>query len=145
MLCGNYIIKNIMADPGFVSGFIGVGIEKTIQHILDRINIAVRCQKEMASLKDLVVKIKPIVTEIQKYRPAINGKEKDKASAVNGWLKELDALLQQASTMVQTSTIPMCNIISRYQTSRRIRGLISEINEHIELSPLVALPKFQSY
>lgn len=93
----------------------------------------------MASLKDLVVKIKPIVKEIQKYRPTINRKEKDKASAVNGWLKELDALLQQASKMVQTSTIPMCNIISRYQTSRRIRGLISEINEHIELSPLVAL------
>lgn len=58
-----------MADPGFVSGFIGLGIDRIIDQIIDRINIAVRCQKEMASLKDLVVKIKRIITEIQQYRP----------------------------------------------------------------------------
>eukprot|EP00253_Pinus_taeda_P034708 PITA_34708 len=94
-----------MPDPGCVSGFIGVGIDRAIQQILDHINIAVRCRKEMASLKDLVMKIKPIVNEIQLYRAAINRKRKDKASAVNGWLK----------------------------------SLISEINEHVKLSPLVEL------
>ena len=73
-----------MPDPGFVSGFIGVGIDKAIQQILDRISIAVRCRKEMVSLRDLVMKIEPIVKQIHKYRQAINKKKKDKVSAVSG-------------------------------------------------------------
>lgn len=79
-----------------VSGFIGVGIDKAIQQILDRIKIAVRCNDELASLKVLVMKIVPVVKEIQQCRQAINRNKKDKASAVNGWLTELDGLLQQA-------------------------------------------------
>ena len=33
----------------------------------------------------------------------------------------------------------MCSVISHYQTNTRITGLISDINEHLKLSPLVEL------
>jgi len=132
-------LKRSMPDPGFVSAFIGVGIDKVIEEIIDRIKIAVRCRKKLASLKDLVTKIKPIVEQIQEYRPAINKKKKDKVSAVSGWLKHLDALLQEASEMTQRCTIPTYNVGIRYQTSMKISGLILRINEHLKLSPLVEL------
>lgn len=128
-----------MPDPGFVSGFIGVVVDKAIQEILDRIDIAVRCRKELASLKDLVMKIEPIVKQIQRYRQPINKKRKDKVSAVSGWLKHLNALLQEASEMARRCTIPTCNVVLRYQTSMKISGLILHINEHLKLSPLVEL------
>ena len=128
-----------MPDPGFVSGFTGVGIDKAIQQILDRISIAVRCRKEMVSLRDLVMKIEPIVKQIHKYRQAINKKKKDKVSAVSGWLKDLDALLQEASEMARCCTIPTCNVVLRYQTSMKISRLILHINKHLKLAPLVEL------
>ena len=84
-----------------VSGFVGVGIDMMIKQILHHLNIMVHCRRELASLKDPVMKIEPIISQIQQYRLAINMKRKDKASVINGWLKELDGLLQQASEMVQ--------------------------------------------
>jgi hypothetical protein len=128
-----------MPDPCFLSGFIGVGIDKAIQQILDRISIAVHCRKEMVSLRDLVMKIEPIVKQIHKYRQAINKKKKDKVSAVSGWLKDLDALHQQASEMARRCTIPTCNVVLRYQTSMKISRLILHINKHLKLAPLVEL------
>ena len=45
-----------------VSGFVGVGIDMTIKKILHHLNIVVHCRRELASLKDLVMKIKPIIS-----------------------------------------------------------------------------------
>ena len=70
-----------------VSGFVGVGIDMTIKQILHHLNIVVHCRRELASLKYLVMKIEPIISQIQKYHPAINMKRKYKASVINRWLK----------------------------------------------------------
>jgi hypothetical protein len=94
---GHLIISKNMYDPGFVYGFIGVGIDKVIQHILHCINIAVRCKKELASLKDLLMKIEPNIKQIHKYRWEINKKKKYKVSSISEWFKDLDSLLQEAS------------------------------------------------
>ena len=37
----------MMADPGFVSGFIGVGIDMAVHHILGHIKIAFFCKKKI--------------------------------------------------------------------------------------------------
>lgn len=84
-----------MADPGFVPGLIGVGIQMIINQILGHINIALRCRKVLDSLKDKLMRIEPIVMEIQHCRLTLN-QHKDEASAVNKWLEELEALLNQA-------------------------------------------------
>lgn len=136
----------IMAEAIFVSGFVGVGIEKVINQILHQIGIAIRYKKELGSLESLVKDIQPIINQIQRYRPALNRKNGipssrcyDKASAVNIWLQKLDLLLRQASEMVQQCTIaPRYNVIIRYQSSRKIIHLISDIKEHLKLSPLAA-------
>jgi hypothetical protein len=78
-----------------------VGIDKVIQQILHLINIVVHCKKELASLKYLLMKIKPKIKQIQKYHWAINKKKKDGVSSISGWFKYLDALLQEASEMTQ--------------------------------------------
>ena len=93
-----------------VSGFFGVCIDMKIKQILHHLNIMVHCRRELASLKDPVMKIKPIISQIQQYRLAINMKRKEKASVINGWLKDLDGLLQQALEMVQRCIIPMCSL-----------------------------------
>jgi disease resistance protein RPS2 len=133
----------MMADPGFVSGFVGVGIEMAVNHILGHIKIALRCKKQLISLRDLVLRIQPVVTQIQQYRLALNRREilisqsNIKASAVNEWLKKLDSILLQASTMAQECTVPRCDLYSRYRTSRRITRLISDITKHLDLVPLM--------
>lgn len=50
-------MDNIKSDRGSISGFIGVAIHMTIQHILQHIYIANRCKKELADLKELVMSI----------------------------------------------------------------------------------------
>ena len=74
---GKLFKDSFMPDPGFVSGFIGVGISKTIDQILDSIEIAVRCREELASLKDLVMRIEPSIKEIQQHRLDFNKRTKN--------------------------------------------------------------------
>ena len=66
-----------------VSRFVGVGTDMTIKQILHHLNIVVHSRRELASVKDLVMKIEPIISQIQKYHPTINVKRKDKASVIN--------------------------------------------------------------
>ena len=40
--------------------------------------------------------------------------------------------------MAQECTIPRCDFITRYQTSRRITRLVSEINQHLDPATLMA-------
>jgi hypothetical protein len=84
----------------------GVGLDMAIRKILYNINIALRCNKELASLKDLVMSIQPILTQIQQYRLELNTKKgistfqiDNKAAAVSEWLKKLDGPLQQAAAV----------------------------------------------
>jgi len=123
-----------------------VGIQMAIDQILHHINIAVRCSKEVSSLKDVVIRIEPIISHIQKYRLEINrmrgissSQSDNNVSAVNVWLKHLDALLLQASQMAQQCTISSYNIISRYQTSIQIANLKSDIAKHLESVHLIQL------
>jgi len=131
-----------MADPGFVAGLIGVGIQMTIDQILRHINIALRCRKVLAALKDKLMRIEPIIKEIQLCRLALN-QHKDDASTVNKWLKELQALLKQASEIVHRCTIPTWDVVSRYQTSTKITDLIADIDKYLTMSPLVHMVQSQ--
>lgn len=135
-----------MADPGFLSGFIGKGIDIAVDQIIYHANIAIRCRKELNSLRDLVTSLKPIATQIHQYRLELNrkrgtsiAKRDNDASAVDGWTRKLHELLQQGVAIVQNCTIPRFHVLSRYQTSRRISGLISEIENHLKLAPTVNL------
>jgi len=110
-----------MADPGLVPGFIGVAIQMGINQFLHHFNIAVRCRKELSALKDVVIRIEPIISHIQQYRLEINRKRAtstsltdNNVSAVNKWLKDLDALILQASQMAQ-----QCTISSRATTTSK--------------------------
>lgn len=87
--------EKIMADPGFVPGLIGVVIQMTIDQIIGHINIALRCRKVLADLKDKLKKIEPIIKEIQRCWLALN-QHKDEALIVNEWLKEMQAILKPA-------------------------------------------------
>ena len=53
-----------MAGPGFLPGFIGVGIDMAITQIIHHVGIAVSCKRELESLRDLVTTIEPMVTQI---------------------------------------------------------------------------------
>jgi len=131
-----------MADPGFVPGLIGVGIQKTIDQIFRHINIALRYRKELTDLKDKLMRIEPIIKEIEHCQLALN-QHKDEPSAVNKWLKDLQALLEQASRIVHQYTIPTWDIVSRYQSSTKIIDLIADIDKHLTLSPLVHMAQTQ--
>lgn len=131
-----------MADPGFVPGLIGVGIQMIINQILGHINIALRCRKVLDALKDKLMRIEPIVMEIQHCRLTLN-QHKDEASAVNKWLEELEALLNQASKIVHQCTIPMWDVVSRYQTSKKVTDLVTDIDKLLTLSPLAHMVQTQ--
>lgn len=131
-----------MPDPGFASGFIGVGLQMAIEQIFHHINIACRCKKELAALKDKLLMMEPIILQIQQRRRALN-MDKDKASAVNRWFKTLEALLKEASEVAANCTIPSYNVILRYSMSKTITGLISNITHHLESSDLVVISQIQ--
>lgn len=141
-----YIDNQIMGDP-VVSGFIGAGIDNKTTLILHHISInGVSCTEELESLKNLVIRIQPIITQIQQYRPTLNRNNGictsqcfNQASTVSSWLRKLDVLLRQALEVVQRCAIPKYKVFSRYQSSRRITRLISDIERHMALSPLALL------
>lgn len=134
--------EKIMADPGFVPGLIGVVIQMTIDQIIGHINIALRCRKVLADLKDKLKKIEPIIKEIQRCWLALN-QHKDEALIVNEWLKEMQAILKPASKIVHHCTVPMWGFYSRHQTSTKITNLIADIDQHLALSPLVHMVQTQ--
>lgn len=133
-----------MADPGFLSGFIGKDIDIAISQILHHAGIALRCKKELNDLRDLVRRIEPMATRIRRYRLELNrnrGRTSIPTSDNNAsqWVKKLHGLLRQAMPLVQKCTIPSFNVFARYQMSRDISSLISEIKEHLEVVPLILL------
>ena len=134
-----------MPDPGFLSGFTGICMNMAVQGILDHINIAVRCKKELNSLGVLVKRIEPTVCQIQQYCLTLDQKKgiQNEASPVNQWLQKLDALLKQGSAMAQDCIIPRVDFISRYRTSIRITDLISKINQYLDWSPLMSWESVQ--
>ena len=60
-----------MGDPGFISGLIGVVIDRLIQVIEKEIMIAVCCREELGRLEKIVKEIQPVNMEIQNKRIAI--------------------------------------------------------------------------
>jgi len=127
------------SDRGFISGFIGVAIHMTIQHILQHIYIANRCKNELEELKDLVMSIELTIMHIQQNRLAFKtDKDADTASAVNGWLNDLDRRLLKASEIVQQCSIPKSHFnFSGCQTKKKISRLILDIKTHLKRSPLL--------
>jgi disease resistance protein RPS2 len=94
-------------------------------------------------LTDLVTSIRPIATQIRQYRLELNRKRGTSIAQTDDnasqWVIKLHDLLRQALPMVEKCTIPRFDVFSRYQMSRKISGLISEIKKHLELVPLVLL------
>jgi hypothetical protein len=124
-----------------------------ISQILHHVGIAVTCKKELDFLRYLVMNIEPMVTEIHQWRLELNRKRRTStdinSSAINTWVTNLHALFQQALEIVQKCSIPKYDVISRYQTSRRITSLISETSEistekHLKFAPLVLLRQQQT-
>ncbi|KAH9298729.1 hypothetical protein KI387_030411, partial [Taxus chinensis] len=137
-----------MGDPGVISGLIGMGINIAVTDIISRINIAVRCTKELGNLKDLVMEIEPVNRAMQQYRLALNSTipigvlgihENPVPSSVNDWLKKLNSLLQEAGEMVLQCTIPKYNMLSRYKTSKTITRIIARIRRHLENAALIGI------
>lgn len=132
-----------MPDPVSVAGFISKGIQIAITQILHHANIARCCRKELDSLRDLVTSIEPLAIQIRLYRLELNKKRGTSIAAsynnASQWVSKLHDLLQRALPVVQKCTIPRFDIYSRYQMSRKISGLISEIKKHLALVPLVLL------
>lgn len=63
-----------MADPGFLPGFLGVGITIATNRIPHHIGIAVNCRKELEPLRDLVTSIEPMVMQIHQWCNGFVGK-----------------------------------------------------------------------
>uniref|UniRef100_A0A0D6QRI0 Uncharacterized protein n=1 Tax=Araucaria cunninghamii TaxID=56994 RepID=A0A0D6QRI0_ARACU len=137
-----------MADPGFVSGLIGLGITVAVNEITEHIKLALYCKKELHNLEALLNRIAPINTDIQKYRMGLKLGQIDVTSgadmiappkAVNEWLKKLNTLVQQANVMTAECCIkmPTYNVISRYKMSKRIRQIIAEMEEHLKDTDLI--------
>ena len=92
----------MMADPGFLPGFIGVGIDMAITQIIHHVGIAVSRKRELESLRDLVMTIEPMVTQIHRCRMELNrrrgtstaGSDIINVSEINGCIRNLHELLQ---------------------------------------------------
>ncbi|KAH9292896.1 hypothetical protein KI387_041918 [Taxus chinensis] len=134
-----------MADHGFISGTIGYAIQLAIKQIVDHINIAVRCRKELDALKLLVERFHSINIEMQEYRKALNSGKINASShhplssSLNRWLNELNDFLEEAYDLAQHCTVPSSyHLISRYRMSRKITRLISVMEEHLNSTPSIA-------
>jgi len=132
-----------MADPGFLSGFIGKGIDIAINQILHHAGIAVCCKEELNALRGLVRRIEPIATRIHQYHLELNRKRgtpiAESGNNSSQWVMDLDDLLRRALPIVRQCTIPSFNVFARYQMAKYIKNLNSEIREHLYWVPLVLL------
>ena len=99
-----------MADPGFLFGFIGKGIDIAVDQILHHANIALCCRKELNSLRDLVMSIKPIAAQIHQYGLQLNRERGtstvESRNNASQWVKKLHDLLPQALSILQQCKIP---------------------------------------
>ncbi|GLJ28459.1 hypothetical protein SUGI_0559870 [Cryptomeria japonica] len=134
-----------MGDPGFISGMIGWAIQLAANQIIQCINVAIACRKELEALKILLLKIQSLNIEMQEYRKALNSGRMGTSPhhslppTVNSWLNELNALLEEASDLAQRCTVrSSCHLFSRYRTSRKIRKLTTNVEKHVASTPLVA-------
>ncbi|GLJ28788.1 hypothetical protein SUGI_0567570 [Cryptomeria japonica] len=134
-----------MGDPGFIPGFVGYAIQLAGDQIIHQINIAIRCRKELDALKVLLPRIQKMNMELQEYRRVLSSGKVSTSphhplpSTVNSWLNELNALLEEASDLAQHCTIPSyLHLCSRNRTSKKIRQLIKNIEEHLATTPSVA-------
>ncbi|XP_059077116.1 probable disease resistance protein At1g52660 [Cryptomeria japonica] len=134
-----------MADPGFISGMNGFAIQLAASRVTRDINVAIRCRKELDTLKVLLLKIQSMNMEMQQYRKALNSCRLTTSphhtlpSTVNSWLEELNALLEEASDLAQHCTVPSySHLFSGYRTSKKIRRLIENVEKHVASTPSVA-------
>ncbi|GLJ27047.1 hypothetical protein SUGI_0530350 [Cryptomeria japonica] len=135
-----------MGDPGFIPGFIGYAIQLAGNQIIRHINVAIRCRKELDALKVLLARIQTLNVELQEYRKALNcgmristSPQHPLPSAVNTWLIELNALLEEASDLAQHCTVrSYCHLFSRYRTSKKLRQLIENVEKHVASTPSIA-------
>ncbi|GLJ28848.1 hypothetical protein SUGI_0568480 [Cryptomeria japonica] len=134
-----------MGDPGFIPGMIGYAIHLAANQVIQRINVAIRCRKELDGLKDLILKIKLMNMEMQEYRKALNSGSASTSSdpalpfTVNTWLNELNTLLDEASDLAQQCTVhSYSHLFPRYRTTRKIRQLIESVEKHLASTPSVA-------
>lgn len=131
-----------MPDPGFVPGLIGVGIQMIVDQIIRHIKIVSSYRKELGVLKVSLMRIEPIVKEIQHIRLAWNN-HKDEVSAVDDWFEELEALLKQASEIVHPrNLIGRWDVVSRHQTSTKITNFSKDIDKQLTLCSLVHMVQY---
>lgn len=131
-----------MGDPGFVSGSIGVLIDRAVQVIEGHIKIALCCRKELGILENLVKEIQPINMEIQQYGIAIRQSQGDLVNkiepvTVNNWLQALNRIIEDAIKIVHKCQVPAYNMVSRYLLSKKIRKSIDSLQSHLERLPLI--------
>ncbi|GLJ28849.1 hypothetical protein SUGI_0568490 [Cryptomeria japonica] len=134
-----------MADPGFIPGMIGYAIHLALSQVIHHINVAIRCRKELDALKALLLKVQLMNMEMQNYRKALYSGRVNTSSepplpfAVNSWLNELNALLDEASDLAQHCNVQSYwHLFPRYRTSRKIRRLIENVEKHLASTPSVA-------
>ncbi|GLJ28854.1 hypothetical protein SUGI_0568580 [Cryptomeria japonica] len=134
-----------MGDPGFIPGMIGYAIHLAVSQVSHHINVAIGCRKELDALKALLLKIQLMNMEMQKFRKALNSDRVNTSSepplpfAVNSWLNELNALLDEASDLAQHCNVQSYwHLFPRYRTSRKIRRLIENVEKHLASTPSVA-------
>ncbi|GLJ28802.1 hypothetical protein SUGI_0567930 [Cryptomeria japonica] len=127
-----------MVDLGFIPGFIGYAIQLAGDQLIHHINVAVRCRKELDSLRDQLPRINEMNLELQRYQKALNsGKVSTSShalpSTVNSWLNKLSELLEEASDLAERCTVPSYfHPISRYTMSTKIRQLTANLEKHVE-------------
>lgn len=131
-----------MGDPGFISGLIGVVIDRLIKVIEKEVMTAITCTEELRSLEKIVKEIQPVNMEIQQYRIAIRQSQSESVKniepvAVNNWLKTLNSILEDAREIVLKCHVSPYNLVSRYILSKKIRKCIDSLQGHLERLPLI--------
>ncbi|GLJ27014.1 hypothetical protein SUGI_0529430 [Cryptomeria japonica] len=134
-----------MGDPGFIPAFIGYAIQLAGHQIIRHINVAVRCRKELDTLKLVLPRIEAMNAELQEYRKALNSGRVSASphhplpSTVNTWLNELNLLLEEASVLAQHCSVPSySHLFSRYTLSKKIRQVTASLEKHLASTPSVA-------
>ncbi|XP_057832574.2 probable disease resistance protein At1g61300 [Cryptomeria japonica] len=134
-----------MGDPGFIPGMIGYTIHLAVSQVIQYINVAIRCRKELDALKALLLKIKEMNMEMQQCRKALQSGRMSTSFelplpfAVNSWLNELNSLLDEASDLVTHCNVQSYwHLFPRYRTSRKIRRLIENVEKHLASTPSIA-------
>ncbi|GLJ28801.1 hypothetical protein SUGI_0567790 [Cryptomeria japonica] len=134
-----------MGDPGLIPGMIGYAINLAANHVIQCINVAIRCRKELDALKVLLLKIQVMNMEMQEYRKTLNSGRVSTSfhpslsMTVNSWLNELNTLVEEASDLAQDCIVnSYCRFFPRYKTSRKIRQLIENVEKHVASTPSVA-------